>query len=96
MATFKKLETRRWQAQFARQGVRKAKSFETKREAHDWANRQEFLITEGETGGSGQLLRELFSRYAREVAPKKRGARWEISSRISGAVASWTAAFISA
>lgn len=96
MATFKKLETGRWQAQFARQGVRKAKSFETKREAHDWANRQEFLITEGETGGSGQLLRELFSRYAREVAPKKRGARWEISSRISGAVASWTAAFISA
>ncbi|VCU61605.1 Integrase [Tritonibacter mobilis] len=78
MATFKKLETGRWQAQVARQGVRKAKSFKTKREAQDWANRQEFLITEGETGGSSQLLRELFSRYAREVSPKKRGARWEI------------------
>ena len=77
MATFKKMESGRWQAQVAKQGVRKAKSFKTKREAQDWANRQEFLITEGEIGGAKQVLRELFDRYAREVSPKKRGARWE-------------------
>lgn len=78
MATYKKLETGRWQAQVARQGVRKAKSFKTKREAQDWANRQEFLISEGQVGGSSQSFRELLDRYAREASPKKRGARWEI------------------
>lgn len=78
MASYKKLETGRWQAQVARQGVRKAKTFKTKREAQDWATRQEFLIAEGEVGGSAQPLRDLFDRYAREVSPKKRGARWEI------------------
>ncbi len=78
VASYKKLKTGRWQAQVARQGIRKAKSFKTKREAQDWANRQEFLITEGEIGGSNQLLRELFDRYAREVSPQKRGARWEV------------------
>jgi len=72
------MKSGRWQAQVARQGVRKAKSFKTKREAQDWANRQEFLISEGELGGSRQELRELFDRYAREVSPSKRGARWEI------------------
>ncbi len=78
MATYKKLKSSKWQAQVARAGIRLAKSFKTKREAQDWAVRQEYLISEGEIGGSSQLLRELFDRYAREVSPKKRGARWEI------------------
>lgn len=78
MATYKKLESGRWQAQVAKQGIRRAASFKTKREAQDWAARQEFLIGEGQGGGSNQTLAELFGRYAREVSPKKRGGRWEI------------------
>lgn len=38
----------RWRAQVARKGVRKSRIFETKREAQDWAARQEYLILHGE------------------------------------------------
>lgn len=78
VASYKKLASGRWQAQVAMRGVRKAKSFNTKREAQDWANRQEFLIVDGAANASKQPLRELFERYAREVSPHKRGARWEV------------------
>lgn len=77
MATFKQKESGQWQAQVAKDGVRKAKSFKTKREAQDWATRIEYLISQGELGGSSQTLAALFDRYARTVSPKKRGAKWE-------------------
>lgn len=78
MATFKKTLTGKWQAQIAIQGHRKAKSFPTKAAARDWANRQEYLIREGESGGSASPFREILDRYAREVSTTKRGAKWEI------------------
>lgn len=53
-----------------------SKSFPTKAAAKDWAARQEYLILNGGINRPG-TLRELFDRYAREVSPKKRGARWE-------------------
>lgn len=77
MATFKKLATGKWQAQVARQGVRKARSFSTKQESRDWAARQEYLISLGEGTASCCELRDVFMRYSIEVSPTKRGARWE-------------------
>lgn len=75
MATFRKRGAS-WQAQIIRRGVRMSKSFPTKAAAKDWAARQEYLILNGGINRPG-TLRELFDRYAREVSPKKRGARWE-------------------
>lgn len=78
MATYKKLTTGKWQAQIAVKGVRKAKSFPTKAAARDWAARQEYLVSIGEHEGAVGVLRDLFDKYAREVSPKHKGARWEI------------------
>jgi len=67
-----------WRAQVARAGVRKTKVFGTKREAQDWAARQEYLILNGDKIASGAPFSEILDRYAREVSVKKRGARWEV------------------
>ncbi|AML49900.1 hypothetical protein [Falsihalocynthiibacter arcticus] len=77
MASFKKLQTGKWQAQVAMQGIRKSKSFEKRVDAKDWVARQEFLIREGEVSGSTETMRDALLRYAREVSPSKRGAKWE-------------------
>ncbi|MEY8099888.1 hypothetical protein AB9F29_21275, partial [Falsihalocynthiibacter sp. S25ZX9] len=53
------------------------KSFEKRVDAKDWAARQEFLIREGEVSGSTETMRDALLRYAREVSPSKRGAKWE-------------------
>jgi integrase len=61
----------------ARQGVRLSQTFPTKAAAKEWAARQEYLILNGGINKPG-TVRELFDRYAREVAPSHRGARWEM------------------
>lgn len=76
MASFRKRGDK-WQAMVVRQGVRTSKSFPTKAAAKDWAARQEYLILNGQMNRPG-TVRELFDRYAREVSPSKRGARWEM------------------
>ena len=68
MATFIKLASGRWQAQIARVGKRTAKSFDSKRDAKDWASRQEYLFLNLVPVGSDVLLRDVFDRYAREVS----------------------------
>lgn len=77
MATLKKVNGG-WQAQVARRGVRRAKTFPTKIEAKDWAARQEYLIVNGEGEFGAGTFGDAMDRYAREVSPKKGGARWEI------------------
>ena len=62
-----------WRAYVARRGVRKSKIFPSKREAQDWASRQEYLILNGEKAAAAMTFGELLGRYAREVSPKKRG-----------------------
>ncbi|WP_349540413.1 site-specific integrase [Sagittula sp. NFXS13] len=59
-------------------GVRRSKVWPTKRQAQDWAARQEYLIVNGEKVATEQSLSSLFDRYLREVSPGKRGHRWEI------------------
>jgi len=75
VATFRK-RGNRWQAQVARKGVRRSATFASKAAAKDWAARQEYLILNGDENRHG-TLGDLFDRYAREVSPSKRGARWE-------------------
>lgn len=79
MATIRKLPTGKWQAQVARQGVRKSKTFDRKADATDWANRQEHLIVSGEVGASPvkKTFADLLRRYAKEVCPTHKGGRWE-------------------
>lgn len=78
MATFRKLPSGKWQAQIARNGIRKSSSFATKREAQDWAARQEYLVTNAELPQTKLTLKDAFDRYAREESPKRRGERWEV------------------
>ena len=78
MATFRKIPSGKWQAQIARNGIRKSSSFATKREAQDWAARQEYLVTNAEPPQTKLTLKDAFDRYAREESPKRRGERWEV------------------
>ncbi|MGH1579041.1 tyrosine-type recombinase/integrase [Planktotalea sp.] len=78
MATFRKLPSGKWQAQIARKGNRKSASFATKREAQDWAARQEYLVTNAEPPQSKITLKDAFDRYAREESPKRDGGKWEV------------------
>jgi integrase len=77
MATFKKLASGKWQAQVARKGLRKSASFNTKREAQDWAARQEYLALNAPDIKNSYTLGDAFNRYAREETIKKRGVKWE-------------------
>ena len=78
MATYKKLPSGKWQAQVARKGVRKSKTFPTRLEAKDWATHEEYLATGQGHPRSGMALGDLFERYGREVSPRKRGKITEI------------------
>jgi len=79
MASFKKLDSGKWQAQVARSGVRKSKTFPTKIKAKDWAAGFEHQINtqaidpDKPTG----IVADLFLRYERDISRKKAGARWE-------------------
>lgn len=77
MASFTKHKNG-WRAQVARRGVRKSQVFPTKQEARDWAAREEYKILHADKVAEAMPLGDLFERYAREVSPRKRGARWEI------------------
>ncbi len=76
MASIKKHNTR-WRAAIDRKGVRKSKVFDTKQAAKDWAAREEYLILNGGPVGRRVTFGHAMDRYAREVSPAKRGARWE-------------------
>jgi integrase len=81
MASIRRIKTG-WQAQVARSGVRKARTFKTKIEAKDWAAHQEYLILQGQGAYGSGTVRDLFLRYARDESPKKRGVHWE-SARLA-------------
>ena len=66
-----------WQAQVARYGIKKSKTFRTKSEAKAWAESQEHQILLGAGKYGPGTVGDLFRRYAREVSPRQRGMRWE-------------------
>lgn len=68
-----------WEAEVVRKGVpRQSRSFRTKAAAAAWAAGLETEINAGRTGTIlPHTVVEAFQRYAVEVSPTKRGARWE-------------------
>lgn len=66
-----------WYAEVCAKGVRRGKSFPTKNEALQWALSTEQSL--GKHGGivSKRTLGEAMEKYAREISPQKKGARWE-------------------
>jgi integrase len=66
-----------WRAEVFRRGIRRSKTFPSKQEAKDWAARTEWEILNRKALDAKLSLGDVFDRYAREVSPTKRGARWE-------------------
>jgi integrase len=78
MATFRQLESGKWQAQIFKAGKRTSKSFPTKKAAKDWAAREEYLAVNDEAEVSTLTVSEVFDRYAREVSVQRKGEKWEV------------------
>jgi hypothetical protein len=67
----------RWRAQVRKRGVVQSRTFRTKAQAREWALQVEAGVT-GESRPLGRhTVLEALRRYAVEVSPSKRGARWE-------------------
>lgn len=77
---------KRWRAEVYRRGVRESQSFHTRAEAAAWALEREAEITGGKL--PEKSLRDALERYARDVTPAKRGARWE-ALRLTRWAKSW-------
>ena len=69
MATFRKNVSGKWEAQIARRGVRRGKTFDTKAEAVAWANKAENEILGGKKGAVDKTFGDLLMRYQKEVTP---------------------------
>lgn len=71
--------TKGYRAQIKIMGIRDSGTFQTKRDAQDWANRRELEIRNSITKPKSQqhTLRDALRKYADEVSPHKRGERWE-------------------
>lgn len=79
MASIQKIENG-YRVQIKKLGKRDSQIFPTRREAVEWASRREAEIVAGKKTPPGQqvTLRQVLRRYADEVAPLKRGERWEL------------------
>lgn len=77
MASFRKLKTG-YRAELCVKGIRESAMFDTKAEAKTWAAMRETELRKGESkSDAGKTVASMFDRYAKEVTPGKRGARWE-------------------
>jgi hypothetical protein len=77
MATYRKRGDK-WRAEIVRRGVRESATFDSKREAVDWAARRELELANIRAGKVTRwTLEDVMQRYANEVSPEKAGARWE-------------------
>lgn len=77
MATFRRRGTRT-QAEVCVNGIRRAKTFESKAAARVWASEQELEISRGERGEiPDKTFSDLLDRYCRDVSVNKKGYRWE-------------------
>lgn len=68
----------RWRAQVQRNGIRRSRIFQSKREAQDWAAFTEKQISDGARQNSTAPFSDALRRYMREVSPSKRGHAWEV------------------
>lgn len=75
MATFEK-RGKRWRVQLYRGGERLSATFDTKAEASAWALEQDARLRRGKL--PNKTIGDALRKYAEDVSPGKRGARWEI------------------
>jgi integrase len=75
MASFRK-HGAGWRAEVYKKGVRKAQTFPTKAEAKAWAHALEGELAEG-LRPSSLTVGKMMERYAKDVSPSKKGAKWE-------------------
>ena len=76
MATFRK-RGKSWYAEVTRHGKRKSATFKTKAEAVAWAAQAEADIISGKRGSiPDKTFADLLGKYAADVSPSKKGARW--------------------
>lgn len=71
----------RWRVQINKQGLRKTKVFDTKREARAWALEMEVTAKERATGW--RTFEEAAKEYIDRVASKKEGRTWEVRRVLS-------------
>lgn len=68
----------KWRAQVRlRDGRRKSKRFDTRKEARTWAAQLEGNAQHSSVALGAHTLGEAFARFSREVTPQRKGARWE-------------------
>lgn len=73
-----------WRAMVSKRGQRVNATFDTKKEAEEWAIQAEAAILSGQRAAEVQpvssrmSVASLMQRYAQEVSPSKRGERWEV------------------
>lgn len=73
-----------WRAMVVKRGQRVSATFDSKREAEEWAVQAEAAILSGQKAAEVQpvssrmAVSALMTRYAQEVSPSKRGERWEV------------------
>ncbi|WP_066338460.1 tyrosine-type recombinase/integrase [Azohydromonas lata] len=71
--------TRGYRAEVERAGQRRSRTFRTKREAQEWAAREESLLLDAKCGKyPAHTVRDALERYAREISPKKGGGDVEL------------------
>lgn len=75
MASFRK-RGKVWRVELYRDGVRESATFPTKQEAAHWALQREAELTG--TRLPDKTFGDALARYARDVAPGHKGARWEL------------------
>src|SRR5690606_41649708 len=66
-----------WRAELYKDGRRESATFPTKQQAAAWAQQREAELIGVRL--PEHTVREALQRYAREVAPKHRGERWELA-----------------
>lgn len=76
MASIRKYGTG-WRVFVRRRGISKTATFQSKREAQDWARRMEGLILSKGKENQKRVFRDFIHRYEDEVLDKKRNPDWE-------------------
>jgi integrase len=79
MATFRK-RGKSIRVEVSKKGIRQSATFDTITQAREWAALTESTIIESKSTDivSNKTVSDAFERYAEEVSPNKKGARWEI------------------
>lgn len=77
MASIRKKDGK-WRAEVRLKDFYKSGSFNSKQEAQAWALEQEQSYGRHGNSVNGKTLGDAFRKYADEISPKKKGARWEV------------------